>query len=36
MLDYIYPMTLKLIKNYIFGVKTSRIRHLLRTLLWMS
>ena len=30
MLDFIYHMTLKLIKNRIFGVKTSRFCHLLR------
>ena len=29
MLDYIYHMTLKLLKNRIFGVKTSRFGHLL-------
>ena len=29
MLDSIYHMTLKLIKNHIFGVKTSRFCHLL-------
>ena len=28
MLDSIYHMTLKLIKNHIFGVKTSRLCHL--------
>ena len=30
MLDFIYHMTLKLLKNRIFGVKTSRFCHLLR------
>ena len=29
MLDSIYQMTLTLIKNHIFGVKTSRFCHLL-------
>ena len=29
MLDYIYHMTLKLLKNHIFGVRTSRFCHLL-------
>ena len=28
MLDYIYHMTLKLLKNGIFGMKTSRFYHL--------
>ena len=28
MLDSIYHMTLKLVKNHIFGVKTSRFSHL--------
>ena len=30
MLDSIYHMTLKLLKNHIFGMKTSRFCHLLR------
>ena len=30
MLDSIYHMTLKLIKNHVFGVKTSKFFHLLR------
>ena len=29
MLDSIYRMTLRLLKNHIFGVKTSRFRHCL-------
>ena len=29
MLDYIYHMTLNVLKNRIFGVKTSRLWHLL-------
>ena len=29
MLDSIYHMTLKLLKNHIFGIKTSRFCHLL-------
>ena len=33
MLDSIYHMTLKLIKNRIFGVKTSRFCHLLRNVI---
>ena len=33
MLDSIYQMTLKLIKNPIFGVKTSRFRHRLRSVI---
>ena len=33
MLDYIYHMTLKLLKNRIFGVKTSRFCHLLRNVI---
>ena len=33
MLDSIYHMTLKLIKNHIFGVKTSRYCHLLRNVI---
>ena len=33
MLDCIYHMTLKLIKNRIFGVKTSRFCHILRSVL---
>ena len=33
MLDSIYHMTLKLIKNHIFGVKMSRICHLLRNVI---
>ena len=33
MLDSIYHMTLKLIKNPILGVKTSRFCHLLRNLI---
>ena len=33
MLDFIYHMTLKLIKNRIFGVKTSRFCHLLRNVI---
>ena len=30
MFDFIYHMTLKLLKNHIFGVKTSGFCHLLR------
>ena len=33
MLDSIYQMTFKLIKNRIFGVKTSRFCHLLRNVM---
>ena len=33
MLDSIYHMTLKLIKNHIFGVKLSRFYHLLRNII---
>ena len=33
MLDSIYHMTLKLNKNHIYGVKTSRFCHLLRNLI---
>ena len=33
MLDSIYHMTLKLLKNRVFGVKTSRICHLLRNII---
>ena len=33
MLDSIYLMTLELIKNHIFGVKTSRFCHLLRNVI---
>ena len=33
MLDSIYHMTLKFIKNRIFGVKTSRFCHLLRNVI---
>ena len=33
MLDSIYHMTLKLLKNHIFGVKTSRFCHLLQNIL---
>ena len=33
MLDSIYHMTLKFIKNHIFGVKTSRFCHLLRNVI---
>ena len=33
MLDSIYQMTLKLLKNHIFGVKTSRFCHLLRNVI---
>ena len=33
MLDSIYHMTLKLIKNHIFGVKRSRFCHLLRNVI---
>ena len=33
MLDFIYHMTLKLIKNLVFGVKTSRFCHLLRNVI---
>ena len=33
MLDSINHMTLKLLKNHIFGVKTSRICHLLRNVI---
>ena len=33
MLDSIYHMTLKLLKNHIFGVKTSRFCHLLRNVI---
>ena len=33
MLDFIYHMTLKSIKNRIFGVKTSRFCHLLRNVI---
>ena len=35
MLDSIYHMTLKLIKNYIFGVKTSRCCNLERSIIIM-
>ena len=35
MLDSIYHMTLKLIKNHIFGVKTSRCCHLERSIIIM-
>ena len=33
MLDSIYHMTLKLLENHIFGVKTSRMCHLLRNVI---
>ena len=33
MLDSIYQMTLKLLKNHIFGVKTSMFCHLLRNVI---
>ena len=33
MLDSIYHMTLKLTKNHILGVKTSRFSHLLRNVI---
>ena len=33
MLDSIYHMTFKLLKNHIFGVKTSRLCHLLRNVI---
>ena len=33
MLDSIYYMTLKLLKNHIFGAKTSRCCHLLRNVI---
>ena len=33
MLDYIYHMTLQLLKNRIFGVKTSGFCHLLRNVI---
>ena len=33
MLDSIYHMTLKLLKNHILGVKTSRFCHLLRNVI---
>ena len=33
MLDSIYHMTLKLLKNHIFGVKTSSFCHLLRNVI---
>ena len=33
MLDSIYHMTLKFLKNHIFGVKTSRFCHLLRNVI---
>ena len=33
MLDSVYHMTLKLLKNCIFGVKTSRFCHLLRVVI---
>ena len=33
MLDYIYLMTQELIKNHIFGMKTSRFCHLLRNII---
>ena len=33
MLDSIYHMTLKLLKNHIFGVKTSRFCHILRNVI---
>ena len=32
MLDFIYHMKLKLIKNHIFGLKTSKFSHLLSEL----
>ena len=33
MLDSIFHMTLKLLKNHIFGMKTSRFCHLLRNVI---
>ena len=40
MLDSIYHMTLKLTKNHIFGMKTSRFYHLIRNVImgaqWLS
>ena len=33
MLDSIYHMTFKLLENHIFGVKTSRMCHLLRNVI---
>ena len=36
MLDSIYHMTLKLLINHFFSVKTSRFCHFYSTLYWMS
>ena len=36
MLDSIYHMALKLIKNHIFGMKTSLFCHLVRNVIMMS
>ena len=33
MLDFIYHMTLKILKNCIFGVETSRFSHILRNVI---